>query len=94
MTQEAAVALPTVLDMAHLKAMKIVELTKIAKDLGITDYYDLRKQELIFKIIEAQAQKQSRDQKQDGPGMTLSEGVLEVLPDGYGFLRAADYNYL
>jgi transcription termination factor Rho len=94
MAHDAAVALPAVLDMAHLKAMKIVELTKIAKDLGINDYYDLRKQELIFKIIEAQAQKQQREQKQDGAGMTLSEGVLEVLPDGYGFLRSADYNYL
>ncbi|HYF01914.1 MAG TPA: transcription termination factor Rho [Patescibacteria group bacterium] len=92
MAQEDTVALPTVLDMAHLKAMKIVELTKIAKQLGINDYYDLRKQELIFKIIETQAQAQQREQKQDG--MTLSEGVLEVLPDGYGFLRSADYNYL
>lgn len=92
MAHDEVAALPTVLDMAHLKAMKIVELTKIAKQLGINDYYDLRKQELIFKIIETQAQTQQREQKQDG--MTLSEGVLEVLPDGYGFLRSADYNYL
>ena len=80
-----------VIIIAELKSKKIVELTRIAKSLGIEDYSDLRKQELIFKIIEVQAQKQSRDQQSEG---TLGEGVLEVLGDGYGFLRAADYNYL
>ena len=80
-----------VINIAELKSKKIVELTRIAKSLGIEDYSDLRKQELIFKIIEVQAQKQSRDQQSEG---TLGEGVLEVLGDGYGFLRAADYNYL
>lgn len=80
-----------VINIAELKSKKIVELTRIAKSLGIEDYSDLRKQELIFKIIEVQAQKQTRDQQSEG---TLGEGVLEVLGDGYGFLRAADYNYL
>lgn len=80
-----------IINIAELKSKKIVELTRIAKSLGIEDYSDLRKQELIFKIIEVQAQKQSRDQQSEG---TLGEGVLEVLGDGYGFLRAADYNYL
>lgn len=80
-----------VINIAELKSKKIVELTRIAKSLGIEDYSDLRKQELIFKIIEVQAQKQSKDQQSEG---TLGEGVLEVLGDGYGFLRAADYNYL
>jgi transcription termination factor Rho len=73
------------MDIAELKSKRIAELSQIAKDLNITDYGDLKKQELIFKILEAQTQKD---------GMTFSKGVLEVLPDGYGFLRAADYNYL
>jgi len=80
-----------VIDITELKSKKIVELTRIAKSLRIEEYSDLRKQELIFKIIEVQAQKQSRDQASEG---TISEGVLEVLGDGYGFLRASDYNYL
>jgi len=71
-----------VINIAELKSKKIVELTRIAKSLGIEDYSDLRKQELIFKIIEVQAQKQSKDQQSEG---TLGEGVLEVLGDGYGF---------
>lgn len=73
------------MDIAELKSKKIAELTKIAKDLNITGYTDLRKQELIFKILEAQTEKD---------GLTFSKGVLEVLPDGYGFLRSVDYNYL
>lgn len=73
------------MDISELKSKKIVELNQIAKSLGITGYSDLRKQELIFKILEAQT-------TQDG--LTFSKGVLEVLPDGYGFLRSADYNYL
>jgi len=47
------------IDITELKSKKIVELTRIAKSLGIEEYSDLRKQELIFKIIEVQAQKQS-----------------------------------
>jgi len=73
------------MDISVLKSKKIVELNEIAKDLGIADYSDLRKQELIFKILEAQTAKD---------GLTFSKGVLEVLPDGYGFLRSSDYNYL
>lgn len=73
------------MDISELKSKKIVELNQIAKDLNITGYSDLRKQELIFKVLEAQT---SRD------GLSFSKGVLEVLPDGYGFLRSADYNYL
>ncbi|MGQ9797722.1 MAG: transcription termination factor Rho [Ignavibacterium sp.] len=73
------------MDISELKSKKIVELNQIAKDLGITGYSDLRKQELIFKILEAQTAKD---------GLTFSKGVLEVLPDGYGFLRSSDYNYL
>ncbi|HPI37411.1 MAG TPA: transcription termination factor Rho [Ignavibacteriaceae bacterium] len=73
------------MDISELKSKKIIELNAIAKELGITGYSDLRKQELIFKILEAQTAKD---------GLSFSRGVLEVLPDGYGFLRSADYNYL
>ena len=73
------------MDISELKSKKIVELNALAKDLNIIGYSDLRKQELIFKILEAQTAKD---------GLTFSKGVLEVLPDGYGFLRSADYNYL
>jgi transcription termination factor Rho len=73
------------MDISELKSKKIVELNQIAKDLNISGYSDLRKQELIFKILEAQTAKD---------GLTFSKGVLEVLPDGYGFLRSSDYNYL
>lgn len=73
------------MDISELKSKKIVELNQIAKDLSISGYSDLRKQELIFKILEAQTSKD---------GLSFSKGVLEVLPDGYGFLRSSDYNYL
>ncbi len=80
------------LDLAQLKAKKIVDLTKIAKRLKVPGYSDYRKQELIFKILEAQTNKQRQEGRDNG--INFSEGVLEVLPDGYGFLRSADYNYL
>lgn len=73
------------MDISSLKSKKIVELNELAKDLNIDGFNDLRKQDLIFKILEAQTEKD---------GLTFSKGVLEVLPDGYGFLRSADYNYL
>ena len=83
---------PSVTDINELKTKKIAELTKIAKVLNIPDYSDLRKQELIFRIMEAQSAQQMKEQHSEG--VTVSTGVLEVLPDGYGFLRSADYNYL
>ncbi len=73
------------MDISELKSKKIVELNEIAKDLNISGYSDLRKQELIFRILEEQTAKD---------GLSFSRGVLEVLPDGYGFLRSSDYNYL
>jgi len=73
------------MDIAELKSKRIAELSRLAKELDISGYSDMRKQELIFRILEAQSQKD---------GMSFSKGVLEVLPDGYGFLRSADYNYL
>ncbi len=73
------------MDITELKSKKIAELNQIAKELNISGYSDLRKQELIFKILEAQTTKD---------GLSFSKGVLEVLPDGYGFLRSVNYNYL
>jgi len=73
------------MDITELKSKKIAELNQIAKELNISAYSDLRKQDLIFKILEAQTTKD---------GLTFSKGVLEVLPDGYGFLRSVSYNYL
>ncbi|MEN8192957.1 MAG: transcription termination factor Rho [Bacteroidota bacterium] len=73
------------MDISALKKLKIIDLHKIATELKITNYSDLRKQDLIFKILEAQTVKD---------GLSFSKGVLEVLNDGYGFLRASAYNYL
>ena len=73
------------LDLSELKEMSITQLNKIARDLEIPGVAGLRKQELIFKILQAQAEK---------AGLIFSEGVLECLPDGFGFLRAPEYNYL
>ncbi|HEV2232201.1 MAG TPA: transcription termination factor Rho [Terriglobia bacterium] len=74
-----------VLDIAKLKEMNIATLVQVAKDLAVVGASGLRKQELIFKILQAQTEKS---------GLIFSEGVLECLPDGFGFLRAPDYNYL
>lgn len=81
-----------VIDIADLKGRKIADLTAMAKNLGITNLSGLKKQELILKIVEAQANTQPKEQQMEG--LITSGGVLEVLPDGYGFLRSADYNYL
>jgi transcription termination factor Rho len=80
-----ATAEPVTLDLSALKELSVADLTKIARDLGIPHATGLRKQELIFEILRARAAK---------AGLIFSEGVLEVLPDGFGFLRAPDYNYL
>mgnify|MGYP003694689797 CR=1 FL=1 len=73
------------IDLATLKDMSVGALTKIAKRLDVPGATGMRKQELIFEILKARAEKS---------GLIFSEGVLEVLPDGFGFLRAPDYNYL
>src|SRR5215471_1644400 len=73
------------LDLVELKDMGIQKLNQIAKDLGVQGFAGFRKQELIFKILQVQAEKS---------GLIFSEGVLECLPDGFGFLRAPEYNYL
>src|SRR5258706_5542795 len=65
--------------------MSIQKRTQIAKELNVAGATGMRKQELIFQILKAQTEQS---------GFIFSEGVLEVLPDGFGFLRAPDYNYL
>ncbi|HJM43719.1 MAG: transcription termination factor Rho [Nitrospinota bacterium] len=74
-----------VLNLDELKSKTINELTEIARSLSVVSPSALRKQELIFKILEAQTEKD---------GYIYGEGVLEILPDGFGFLRAPSYNYL
>jgi len=71
--------------IAELKEKNITELTRIARTLDLPGASGLRKQDLIFKILQAQSEKE---------GHIFAEGVLEILPDGYGFLRSPDYNYL
>src|SRR5512136_3040733 len=73
------------MNLQELKNKKISELTAIAKGLNIEGASSLRKQDMIFAILNAQTEKN---------GMIFGEGVLETLPDGFGFLRAPDYNYL
>jgi transcription termination factor Rho len=73
------------LNIVELKEMTISELSDVAKQLNVGGASGLRKQELIFKILEAQTEKN---------GLIFGEGVLEILPDGFGFLRAPSYNYL
>ena len=73
------------LNIGELKDMGITKLTQVAKDLSVAGATGMRKQELIFQILKAQTEQS---------GFIFSEGVLEVLPDGFGFLRAPDYNYL
>ena len=73
------------LNISELKEMSIGKLTQIAQDLKVAGATGMRKQEVIFQILKAQTEQS---------GFIFSEGVLEVLPDGFGFLRAPDYNYL
>ncbi len=73
------------MNIKDLKKLKINELYKIAKEFNVEGASGMRKQELIFAILQAQTEKN---------GLIFGEGVLEILPDGFGFLRAPDYNYL
>ncbi|MGQ9494844.1 MAG: transcription termination factor Rho [Thermoanaerobaculaceae bacterium] len=68
-----------------LKDMSIGQLMDIARELGVEHPAGMLKQELMFKILQAQTERE---------GLIFGEGILEILPDGYGFLRAPDYNYL
>jgi len=73
------------LDIRTLKEMSISALSEVASELEVQGAAGVRKQELIFKILQAQTEKS---------GLIFAEGVLECLPDGFGFLRAPEYNYL
>src|SRR5947207_9174392 len=73
------------ISLAELKEKNITDLAKIAKELNVPGASGMRKQELIFEILRAQTEKS---------GLIFAEGVLETLPDGFGFLRAPEYNYL
>jgi len=73
------------MNIKDLKKKKVSELNRIAKELNIEGASGMRKQDLIFAILQAQTEKN---------GLIFGEGVLEILPDGFGFLRAPDYNYL
>ncbi len=87
-TLEAPAAPPSdspAMDISEMKKKTVSDLMKVAQELGIQGTSGLRKQDLIFKILEGQTQKN---------GLIFSTGVLEILPEGYGFLRSTDYNYL
>src|SRR6201988_884474 len=73
------------MNIAELKEMNIATLSQMAKELNVTGASGMRKQELIFEILKAQTEKS---------GLIFAEGVLEILPEGYGFLRSPDYSYL
>ncbi len=84
----AAAAAPTngkTLHIEELKEMKMAELLKLARDMGVQGVSGMKKQDLMFKILQAQAEKE---------GLMFGEGTLEILPEGFGFLRSANYNYL
>jgi len=72
-------------DFAQLKEMSATKLTQIAREMDVPGATGMRKQELIFGVLQAQTEK---------AGLIFSEGVLEALPEGYGFLRAPEHNYL
>lgn len=73
------------MDITKLKNMKMGELTKFAKDVGVIGVSGVRKQDLIFKILQAKAEQ---------AGLMFGEGTLEILGEGFGFLRSVNYNYL
>jgi transcription termination factor Rho len=74
-----------IINLGDLKQKKIADLAALAKALSVEGAANMRRQELIFSILQAQAEKN---------GVIYGEGVLEILPDGFGFLRSPDYNYL
>lgn len=71
--------------ISELKKMKISELNKLAKEMNVNGISGVKKQDLIFKLLQAQAEKE---------GLMFGEGILEILPEGFGFLRSPNYNYL
>jgi transcription termination factor Rho len=76
---------PTSLNIAKLQAMSMPELNQMSRDLGVENFGTMRKHEVIFQILQKNAER---------AGVLFSEGVLEVLPEGFGFLRSQSFNYL
>jgi transcription termination factor Rho len=88
-------------DLAELQGMKVAELHKLARELEIPGFSGLRKEDVIFKIMEKQsaiaakeAPRVETQSQPEPPGISVSAGVLDVHNDGYGFLRSPKYNYL
>ena len=83
--EHSANSLAQALSLQELKDLSSGRLAELAKGLSIDNALSMRKQELIFRILERQAEQE---------GLFFAEGVLEVLPEGFGFLRAPEHNYL
>jgi len=83
--KEGKVSNDNQMDITKLKDMKMTELTQFAKNMNINGISSIRKQDLIFKILQGQAENQ---------GLMFGEGTLEILSEGFGFLRSVNYNYL
>ena len=79
------------MDIIDLKKKKIADLVELAAEMKLEGARGLKKQDLIYKIMQAQADKAK---VKENPGLTFKDGVLEILPDGFGFLRSTNYNYL
>ncbi len=76
---------PTSVNIAKLQAMSMTDLNQMARDLGVENFGTMRKHEVIFHILQKNAER---------AGVLFSEGVLEILPEGFGFLRSQSFNYL
>ncbi len=83
--KEAKATKEITIDLVKLKEMKVAELGKLARDMNVNGTSGLKKQDMIFKLLQAQAERS---------GLMFGEGVLEILQDGFGFLRSPNYNYL
>ncbi len=83
--KEAKATKEITIDLVKLKEMKVSELGKLARDMNVNGTSGLKKQDMIFKLLQAQAERS---------GLMFGEGVLEILQDGFGFLRSPNYNYL
>ncbi len=86
-TEPAEIALPerAAVDLSALKEMSAQALTALAREMGVEGAASLKKHDLVFRILQSRAEKS---------GLLFAEGVIEILPDGYGFLRAPESNYL
>ena len=81
-----------VIDINELNAKTLADLMEMAQNLGIEEFADLKRQDLINRIVEAENERMMRESQREG--ISLTTGVIELLPDGYGFMRSANFNYL